>query len=102
MMVNYFCNFLKSIEKWERYEPSSFWLCSICLYLSVSAGFGALFPESPSQSHIVIGKVRGGGSKDSDFLGKRKKFDLAFHRQLEQCFPDWDGRIDYQKNKRNC
>ena len=50
----------KSLEQWEKYEPSSFWLCSIGLYIFFSAGFGALFPESPSQSHVVIEQVRGG------------------------------------------
>ena len=55
----------KSLEQWEKYEPSSFWLCSIGLYIFFSAGFGALFPESPSQSHVVIEQVRGGGIEDS-------------------------------------
>jgi hypothetical protein len=40
-------------------------LCSIGLYISFSAGFGALFPESPRQSHVVIEQVRGGGTEDS-------------------------------------
>ena len=31
-------------------------MCSIGLYFSFSAGFGVLFPESPSQSQIVIEK----------------------------------------------
>ena len=92
-------SFLKSLEQWEKYEPSSFWLCSIGLYFSFSAGFGVLFPESPSQSHVVIEQVRGGAREDYPFLGKRKKFDLAFHRQLEQYFPDWDERMDYQKKQ---
>lgn len=92
-------NFLKSFEQWEKYEASSFWLCSIGLYIFFSAGFGALFPESPSQSHVVIQQVRGGGREDYPFLGKRKKFDLDFHRQLEQHFPDDAGRIDYQKKQ---
>ena len=33
------------------------------------------------------------------FRGKRKKFDLAFHRRLEQHFPDWEDRINYQKKQ---
>ena len=69
-------SFLKSLEQWERYEPSSFWLCSICLYFSFSAGFGVLFPESPSQSQIVIEKNTasvlainsGGGQKESNYF----------------------------------
>ena len=98
-MLKHLCKFLKYIEQWERYEPSSFWLCSIGLYISFSAGFGALFPESKSQSQVVIEQVRGGGREDYPFLGKRKKFDLDFHRQLEQYFPDWAGRMNYQKKQ---
>ncbi len=58
-MLKYFCSFFKSLEQWEKYQPSSFWLCSIGLYISFSAGFGALFPESPRQSHVVIEQPRG-------------------------------------------
>lgn len=64
-MLKYLCKFLKYLEQWERYEPSSFWLCSIGLYISFSAGFGALFPESPRQSHVVIEQVRGGERENS-------------------------------------
>lgn len=74
-------------------------MCSIGLYIFFSAGFGALFPESPSQSHVVIQQVRGGGIEDYPFLGKRKKFDLRFHRKLEQHFPDDDRRMEYQKKQ---
>ena len=74
-------------------------LCSIGLYISFSARFGALFSESHSQSQVVIEQVRGGGREDYPFLGKRKKFDLDFHRQLEQYFPDWAGRMNYQKKQ---
>ena len=87
-MLKYLWSFLKSLEQWEKYQPSSFWLCSIGLYISFSAGFGALFPESPRQSHVVIEQVRGGRREDYPFLGKRKTFDLDFHRQLGQYFPD--------------
>ena len=71
-MLKYFCSFFKSLEQWEKYQPSSFWLCSIGLYISFSAGFGALFSESPKQSHVVIEQVRGGGTEDYSFLGKKK------------------------------
>ena len=64
-MLKYLYKFLKYLEQWERYESSSFWLCSIGLYISFSAGFGALFPESHSQSQVVIEQVRGGGREDS-------------------------------------
>jgi hypothetical protein len=64
-MLKYFCSFFKSLEQWEKYQPSSFWLCSIGLYIFFSAGFGALFPESPRQSQVVIEQIRGGGTGDS-------------------------------------
>ena len=63
-MLKYLYKFLKYLEQWERYESSSFWLCSIGLYISFSAGFGALFSESHSQSQVVIEQVRGGGRED--------------------------------------
>ncbi len=43
-------------------------MCSICLYISFSDGFVALFPELHRQSHVVIEQVeqiRGGGIEDS-------------------------------------
>ena len=74
-------------------------MCSIGLYISFLARFGALFPESHSQSQVVIEQVRGGEREDYPFLGERKKFDLDFHRQLKHYFPDWDGRMNYQKKQ---
>ena len=63
-MLKYLWKFLKYLKQWERYEPSSFWLCSIGLYISFSARFGILFSESHSQSQVVIEQVRGGGRED--------------------------------------
>ena len=93
------------LERSERNYPRIFWLCTSLL------GF-CIFHEpvtTSSQSQIVIEQVRisrGGGSKSdsSSFvtpicLSKRKNFDLAFHRRLEQYFPDWKERIDYQKKQ---
>ena len=40
-----------------------------------------------------------GESRLALVLGKRKKFDLAFHRRLEQHFPDWEERMAYQKKQ---
>lgn len=111
LKIKNFCSFLKSLEEWERSQPSSFWLFSIGLYFSFSAGFGVLFPESPSKSRIVIDKntaqvlaINSGAGQKKSFvlrtgLGKRKKIDIVFHRQLEQHFPDWKARMDYQKKQ---
>lgn len=101
-MLKYFCKFLNYLEQWERYESSSFWFYSICLYLSFSDGLGVLLPESHRQCEVVIEQVRGGGREGCPFLpflGKRKKFDIVFHRRLEQYFPDWKERMDYQKKQ---
>ena len=101
-MLHALGKFLKQLEQWEKYQSSSFWLVTIGLYSFFSAAFGALFPESPespSHSHLVVEQVRGGGRKDGPFLGKRKKFDFKFHRRLEQHFPDWPERMDYQKKQ---
>ena len=32
-------------------------------------------------------------------ISNKKKFDLSFHRKLEKHFPDWDGRMIYQKKQ---
>ena len=29
----------------------------------------------------------------------KKKFDLALHRRMEKHFPDWEGRMDFQKKQ---
>ena len=32
-------------------------------------------------------------------LNKRKNFNLQFHHKLERHFPDWEGRMAYQKKQ---
>ena len=32
-------------------------------------------------------------------MKKKEKIDLSFHRQLEQHFPDWSDRMDYQNKQ---
>lgn len=59
-MLDYLCKFLKYLEKWERGESSSFWLCSICLYIS--------FSSHPSHSLL----------KDNDLLFLTKFFSRNF------------------------
>ena len=118
MVLKHLWNFLKSLEQWEKYEPSNFWLCSIGLYFSFSAGFGALFPESPS--YVVIEQVcisRGGGggeyepkSSTSQLRGvpeiksvsKNSKTSLEpkeFREMLARYFPDWDARLSVEKQQ---
>ena len=64
-------HFLKSLEQWEYYGPSSFWFCSIGLYFSFSVGFCVLVPQQHTQSHEItqshgiIKELRAGGNEDS-------------------------------------
>jgi hypothetical protein len=57
----------------------------------------------PQQSQSVIQKnISSAFSIDRDGAidaGKRKKFNLAFHRRLEKTFPDWEERMVYQKKQ---
>jgi hypothetical protein len=51
-----------------------------------------------SQSQLVIEQVhilRGAGSKSNS-----SSFDPAFHRRLEKHFPDWSGRMTFQKKQK--
>ena len=70
--------FFKDLEQWEKYNPSSFWLFTICLWLTIkSFTFGALSPASevPCQSQIVVGQLRAGGSSDRiSILGRLAGF----------------------------
>ena len=52
----------------------------------------------------MIEQVRGGTKNSDSFvtsicLSKRKSFDPAFHRRLEKHFPDWSGRMTFQKKQ---
>ena len=91
--------FFKDFEQWEKYNPSSFWLFTIGLWLTIkSFAFGALSPASevPCQSQVVVGQLRAGGS--SDRIGIQK-MDLTLHRLLERHFPDWEERMAYQEKQ---
>ena len=61
-------------------------------------------PLQEKSISIVLGVSQGGGqnSDSNSFiprLKKRKKFNLIFHRRLEQHFPDWKDRMAYQKEQ---
>lgn len=80
--------FLKRLENLERNYPRIFWPCAGLL------GF-FLFHEpvqNPHKSEVIVQQVRG-GSRDSE------NFDPIFHRELKQFFPDWKGRMGYQKKQ---
>jgi hypothetical protein len=50
----------------------------------------------PNQTVLTIS---GGDGLPRLFSAKSEKFDLAFHRRLEQHFPDWEERMNYQKKQ---
>ena len=102
-------------ERLERQYGNDFW----AVITSFSLGILFLFStESEFQitqtptiieknvSSVLSIKSGGGGSKQNSGsfvletgLGKRKEFDIVFHRLLEQHFPDWNERIAYQKRQ---
>ncbi len=87
------------MEQWEKYEPSSFWLCTIGLWFTIkSFSFGALSPvsEFPCQSQAVVVQLRAGSS--SDKVG----MDSDLHRRLERHFPDWEDRMAYEEKQAKC
>ena len=56
--------------------------------------------EKNTESVLAINS--GGGKQNGNLvisLRKRKNFNIVFHRRLEQSFPDWKERIDYQKKQ---
>ena len=65
MLIKYLWKLINYFEEWERSQDSTFWLFSIGLYISFSAGFNVLFPQSHRQSYIVIEQVRGGAGEAS-------------------------------------
>ena len=105
-----FCKFL---ERWERDNSRVFWGLSALLALTVS-----LFDEGQFQkiqnsgifennvSSVLAINSGGDGSKgrSGSFVlqtgsGKRKKFNIVFHRRLEKYFPDFNERMVYQKKQ---
>jgi hypothetical protein len=59
---------------------------------------------SPSYTEQTILNIRSGSEPTKKIviiqtsLGKRK-INIVTHRRLEKFFPDWEGRIAYQKNR---
>jgi hypothetical protein len=102
--------FAKLLERWER-ENSGFWVLIILLFLTVSLLDEGQFQKIQNSRENNVSSVLaitsgGSGSKgrSGSFvlktgLGKRKKFNIVFHRRLEKYFPDWEKRIDYQKKQ---
>ena len=106
------------LERSERNYPRIFWFCSLLIALLFNFSQSQIVDEvrfQRTQPLIVIEKktasilaINSGGEgskrKFGSFvvqtgLGKRKKFNIVFHRRLEQHFPDWEERMNYQKKQ---
>jgi hypothetical protein len=58
-----------------------------------------IFYNSNSQSQ-KIRSIRGGAfNKKGNRSTKPKNFDANFHHILQKGFPDWERRIEYEKNQ---
>ena len=98
------------LEYSEITNPN-FWLFTVLFaillnFLSLNPGYSIQSPTTkPCIEKTVAGQTAlricggDGESRLALILGKRKKFDLAFHRRLEQHFPDWEERMNYQKKQ---
>jgi len=111
-LISYF------LEHSERNYPRIFWFCSLLIALLFNFSQFQIVDEvrfERTQPLTVIEKktasilaINSGGEgskwKFGSFvvqtgLGKRKKFNIVFHRRLEQHFPDWEERMNYQKKQ---
>lgn len=94
-MLKYLWKFLKYLEQWGKYQSANFWFCTFGLYLSYSITFAVLSPDSklPSQSQIVLELLRAVGQSS------RKGINSDFHRRLEEYFPDWENRMNYEEKQ---
>jgi len=106
-------NFGYFLERFERIYRRTFWLCALLGALLFNQSVKTFNQSQITQTSAIIEKNAalvlainsgGEGSKPKSGsvilqtgLGKRKKFNIGFHRRLEQYFPDWKNRIDYQK-----
>lgn len=99
------------LEYYERTNHKFFWfftslLAIVVTFSPLNQGYSIQSPTTESQTIKTVNgqtalRIYGGDgeSRPALVLGKRKKFDLAFHRRLEQHFPDWEERINYQKKQ---
>ena len=69
---------------------SIIWICKPISYQEVAY-------HKYNHQQIVVSVNRGGGSPSES--QEKIKITKGFHRRLEQHFPDWEGRMDYQKRQ---
>ena len=68
-MLNFLTKFLKFIERWEYFDPSSFWLFTGVIYLCFNLclnNFNTVnSSENILQSKLVIEQLQGGAQDDA-------------------------------------
>ena len=106
---------VKFLEKWERENSQRFWSVIMLLAITFSSFDEIQFQTTQTPTRIdkniapvlALAINYGGERSKPEFdsfvlqtgLGKRKKFNIVFHHRLEQHFPDWKGRMDYQEKQ---
>jgi len=105
--------FANLLEQWEKENTSIFWGVTLLFAITFSSFDEVHFrtAETPAAIQKNVSQVllinSGSGGSESKYgnsvlqtgLGKRKKFNIVFHRRLEQHFPDWKTRMAYQEKQ---
>jgi hypothetical protein len=103
--------FGKFLEQWERDNSRVFWGLSALLALTVSlfdeGQFQKIQNSGENNVSSVLAITSGGNvskGRSGSFVlqtgsGKRKRFNIVFHRRLEKYFPDFNERMVYQKKQ---
>ena len=96
------------LESLERKTPKLLWgVIFMLMLIFTSLDKDSLIYNrntSPSYTEQTISSIRSGSEPRKKIviiqtsLGKRK-INIVTHRRLEKFFPDWEGRIAYQKNR---
>lgn len=63
-------------------------------------------PNNTDITTVILASSREDGKGGETILASnkknKKKFDLELDQKLEKHFPDWDGRMNYQKKQEEC
>lgn len=93
------------LDSLERKSPKLLWGI-IFIYYVIFTSLDKDYNHniSPSYTERTISSIRSGSQPRKKIviiqtsLGKRK-INIVTHRRFEKFFPDWEGRIAYQKNR---
>jgi small nuclear ribonucleoprotein (snRNP)-like protein len=93
-MIKILVEIIQRLESFEKNYSRVFWLCTSLLRVFT---FDEFF-QKPNQQRVTIekiAKIRGG----VEYSKKIKNFDKNFHLHLEEAFPDWQQRVEYQEKQ---